>query len=341
MVKFLTFTRKSAGRYFALAALTTTLVACGGSSSGDAPDLDGQDLDGDGIANSEDTDADGDGIEDDIDDFVDLDQDGFDDIIGLMDLDQDGILNKDDPDADGDFLADAELVNFDTGERLDKFVDLNQDGRDDQSNLTEGEANFSVITAERPCGGETGSDAYSENATWDDNCQIRRSSVGGLFADSLYAAGIQRITWCAGFDGTTAVATLEAFSDGEFGPNSEASLKAFQSATSIPNSEPLAAGVAPFAQLVDDGSVGPQTWAKLQKAITRLQQGQLGPNNTVGPDSYGFALGRCANIPLFYQEVTLQADGITTELGGWRLARNRPNEGASIPFSIDAPFGRL
>ncbi len=346
MVKFLTFTGKTAGRYFALAALTTTLVACGGGGGGDSTelengDIDSLDLDGDGIPNGEDFDDDDDGIDDLADPFVDRDGDGFDDIIGAQDLDQDGIVNSEDFDADGDFLADAD-IDFDTGERLDKFIDLNQDGFDDESGQTEGQS--IGVTADMPCGIESGSDSQSANNEWNDNCLVRRSSAGGLFADSLYAVGVQRISWCAGFDGTIPADTVADFAEGEFGPSSEASLKAFQLATSIPNSEPLPAGDEPFAMLVDDGQVGPQTWAKLRKAITRLTLAEFDVNDsvdTVGFDTYGFAAGRCADIPLFYQALTLQEDGINVDLLGWRLARNPPNSGDSVPFSIDAPFNRL
>lgn len=325
MVKLLTHAGRCTGRYLTLAALTTTLVACGGSGSGDSTGVDGQDFDGDGILNSEDPDADGDGIPNVDDDFTDLDSDGFDDVIGAQDLDGDGIANKDDPDADNDGLLDASLD--------DKFVDLDGDGFDDISGLTEITANFPAITPETPCGGESGTDAYSTNANWNDNCLIKRTSVGGQFADSLYAVGVQRVVFCSNFTSSptaTAANTYADYADGEFGPDSETDLKLFQSSEPNPIS--------------DDGQVGPQTWAKLQAAITRLTPGTIGEdaagNTTVGPDVYGFTEGRCADIPLFHQSGTFDTATQSVVMGGWRLVRNSPSNN-TIPFSIDPPFGRL
>lgn len=299
MVKFLTFTGASAGRFFVLAVLTTTLAACGGSSGGTA-DTDGENID---------------------------------DIVGRQDLDMDGFINREDSDADGDGLDDLE-VDVVTGVRADMFFDLDGDGFDDLGS----DAN-DPSTA---CGAVSGSDAYSANSTWDDNCEISRSIVVGPFADSLYSVGIQRITWCAGFgalaDGADPVAALAGFADGEFGPNAEAALQAFQSATQI-DVVTLEAGDAPFAQVPDDGRVGPRTWAKLRKALTRLSQDRFNDDNTVQPASYGFTRGRCANIPLFYQRLALDpVDERSIIPGGWRLSRNAPNEIESVPFSIDLPF---
>lgn len=325
MVKLLKHAGRHTGRYIVLAALTTTLVACGGSS-GDT-DLDSQDLDGDGIPNSEDPDADNDGILDIEDEFVDLDSDGFDDLEPLQDLDNDGIPDQDDEDADGDGLLDAGLD--------DKFVDINQDGLDDLTGEPDPDltASFPEVTTDAPCGGEAGTDANSSNASWDDNCLIRRSDVEGegQFADSLYAAGVQRVVWCAGHDGNSVVDSYTAFADGEYGPSSEAALKKFQAADPNP--------------IGDDGQVGQRTWAKLQAAIVRLAPGELATNadgtGSSARDSYGFEEGRCADIVLFYQDVTLNAQTQEITEGGWRLAKNAPNTADSVPFSIALPFGQL
>ena len=302
MVKLLKHAGSCTGRYLVLATLTTTLVACGGSS-GDSTD---QDLDGDGIPDS-------------IDPFVDLDQDGFDDIIGEQDFDNDGVINRLDFDADGDGIDDLE----------DAFVDLNADGLDDLSGAPEAEpdAEFAEVTDDNQCGSEQGTDNSSANASWDDNCTIQRAdSFGdGQFADSLYAAGVQRVVWCAGFDGTTLASSYIAFADGEYGPNSEAATELYQDDRG----------------LVDDGIVGPASWASLQSEITRL--GEPGTLNAEGVafDAYGFDEGRCAGIILFFQEVTSGDDGISVVMGGWELARNQPNELERIPFSIALPFGQL
>ncbi|MFK7994918.1 MAG: hypothetical protein AB8B87_12320 [Granulosicoccus sp.] len=323
MVKLLMHAGRCSGRYLALAALTTTLVACGGSSGDDDSTTGGgADFDNDGIPDSEDSDADGDDIEDLLDPFVDLDNDGFDDVIGEQDLDGDLIANKDDSDADGDGLDDFAMVE---GQRLDRFIDLNGDDLDDATGLREGPANFDTITEDAPCGGESGSDAYSVNANWDDNCLIRRSNVigEGQFADSLYAVGVQRIVFCSGFGGTD-TDTYATFADGEYGPLSEQAMQQFQASEPDPIS--------------DDGQVGPQSWSKLQSAITRLSAGEV--VNGATTDVYGFDEGRCAGIPLFYQSGALDEASQTIVQGGWRLVKNAPST-ESIPFSIDPPFGRL
>ncbi|MFK7859999.1 MAG: peptidoglycan-binding protein [Granulosicoccus sp.] len=317
MVKLLTNAGRCAGKYLALAALTTTLVACGGSS-GDSP----TDSDGDGFPRGEGPDVDEDGILDVVDTDVDLDGDGIDDRIADQDLDGDLIPNRDDSDADGDGLLDAS--------EEDRFVDLDGDGLDDETGLTEGQANFDVITPERPCGGETGTDAYSDTPNWDDNCLIRGSNVGGIFADSLYAAGVQRVVFCAGFGGTDGQSYSD-FADGEYGPASRAATELFQA--SQPN--PIAA----------DALVGMGTWAKLQDSITRLSQGTVtddAEGNATFTDVYGFDEGRCADIPLFYQNGTVVDNDVIE--GGWRLVKNTTagtTNNESIPFSIDPPFNRL
>jgi len=215
MVRLLEHTGRSAPRLIVVAVLTTALAACGGGTTADA--------DADGIPDAEDTDADGDGIEDILDPFVDLDGDGIDDVIALQDLDGDGIANKDDSDADGDGLADLSPE--------DTFVDLDSDGFDDTSGLTEGLSISNEITAAQPCGGETGQDAFSLNTDWGDNCQIRRSLVGGQFADSLYAAGVQRVIYCSGFGDAS---SYTAFAEGEYGPGSEAAMREFQASQPNP-----------------------------------------------------------------------------------------------------------
>lgn len=319
MVKLLKRAGSRTGRYLVLATLTTTLVACGGGSSGDSTDSDfdigSQDLDNDGIPNDEDDDDDGDGILDSIDPSVDRDGDGIDDIIGEQDLDGDGIVNRLDLDADGDDIDDFE----------DPFVDLDANGLDDQTGLPDD--GFEAVTDTNQCGSEMGTDNSSSTATWDDNCFIQREGTfgNGQFADSLYAAGVQRISWCAGFDGNNVVSSYTVFADGEYGPNSEASMQQYQSARG----------------LVDDGIVGGSTWGSLQSEITRLGDPGLFDADGVAFDAYGFDEGRCAGTILFYQQVTLAEDGISTILGGWEMARNEPNEDQRIPFSIALPFGQL
>lgn len=226
--------------------------------------------------------------------------------IGDQDADGDGIINSLDNDADGDGIDD-----FDG----DNFVDLDGDGLDDVTLLTEAQSEASGDA----CNGEGGTDGSSVNNTWSDNCLVKRSLFGGKFADSLYSVGIQRVLYCSGFASSIdfpVYGSYRDFADGEYGPNSEKAAKAFQ----------VAEG------LIDDGIIGPQTWSRLQQRIELLTAGT--PGST--PDIYGFSSGLCADIPMFYQ--TVSVGGV---LGEWRLARNEPNESQSIPLSIDKPFGVL
>lgn len=238
------------------------------------------------------------------------------DTLGQQDADGDGIINDEDDDADGDGNPDIS----------DNFVDLDGDGLDDSSLLTEAEAagdsgngdELVAVSAENPCGSESGTDNDSSTPDWNDNCLVERSLNGGQFADSFFAVGIQRVLYCSGY-GTASSYT--AFADGEYGELSEAAAIAFQ--TSEPG-------------LVADGIVGPLTWARLQARIALLE---VGEPDTI-PDAYGFQEGRCAGIPLFYQDFSLDENG-SSVLGGWTLARNVPNEEQQVPFSYEEAFGRL
>lgn len=236
------------------------------------------------------------------------------------DLDSDGIIDSEDDDDDGDLIPDID----------DLFTDRDGDGFDDVSGFTEAEAypplgpadadgdGFVDVTDTTPCGSESGTDNASANNTWNDNCLVERSSIGGQFADSLYSVGIQRVIYCEGFG---AGASYTNFADGEFGPNSEAALQEFQRRE----------------LLTDDGKVGPQTWARLQAQIEMLDEGTFDSTGSAR-DTWGFSEGRCAGIPMFYQQVQSGQDSENTDLLGWSLARNLPNQTDTLPFSIGSPF---
>jgi len=236
--------------------------------------------------------------------------------LGDQDFDMDGIINSLDADADGDGIDDGD----------DRFVDLNSDGLDDRTGAEDVEEvvvtdldqdgdGFTDVSSANPCGSENGTDNNSSTFAWNDNCVIERSSSGGQFADSLYAVGIQRVVYCAGFgEGSN----YGVFADGEYGPGTEAAVQQFQSAQ----------------VLTDDGIVGPNTWARLQEQLVVLEEGVVSST----PDAMGFEGGRCAGIPLFYLHTVPSADGLGIVGDRWELARNAPNQNERLPFSIGSPF---
>lgn len=203
-------------------------------------------------------------------------------------------------------------IDQDTGE--DGFDIDDVDGTDDLDEVGDDVADGVIqVSDAHPCGGEEGSDNMSATPEWNDNCEVKRSLKGGQFADSLFAVGIQRVLYCSGYGAGNSYID---FAEGEYGELSEAAAMDFQRDES----------------LAIDGIVGEQTWARLQEKLELLEEGVPGEN----PDVLGFTTGRCAGIPMFYQTVT--ADSL---LGGWTLARNRPNEAEEVAFSYEKPFNKL
>ncbi len=216
MKRLAAVTGKPLVRYLIIASFTGLLVGCGGGSGDDPTDGSGIDL-GD-IFDPDDVDGDG---------TLNADDDDF----SPTDLDGDGIPNIDDDDVDGDGI----INSLD-----DDYVPDDADGD-----------GFTDPSASDPCGSERGTDSNSSTANWDDNCHIERSSQGGQFADSLYASGIQRVVYCSGYGDVSVYPTVVDFTDGEYGPASEAATQDYQSAN----------GLTP------DGIVGGQTWGALRDSI--------------------------------------------------------------------------
>ncbi len=304
------------GRWPALAlatAVSAVLAGCGGSS-GDEELFDIDDVNADGVIDTpigepdangvQAYDIDGNGVADELllDGGYDVNGDGFED----FDVDRDGNVDRSVVNANG--LVGYDLFDSDT----DATTPFDGIAVVDEDNEPLGDG-FVEPTASEPCGSEPGDDPDSSNNDWSDNCEVSRF---GQWADSLYSAGVQRILWCSGFGNASSV---DAFTDGEFGPGTESALEAFQSANG----------------LTADGIVGPQTWQALRERLTEfpLEFAQGG-----GTEAYGVQGDRCEDIALFLNEVTLSNDGAL--MGGWQLTEGASNDSA-VPFSIAEPFGRI
>jgi len=155
--------------------------------------------------------------------------------------------------------------------------------------------------ADDPC-----DDANSSNASWNDNCQLRRF---GTYANSSYTQGVQRILHCQGFGGDT---SIESYADGAFGPNTARSVRNYQTANG----------------LTVDGIVGPETWGSLFSKLNTID----GPDTVIGNTSYTqHSIDGCdVNTVQFYQEVS------AFELLGWKMALT-PGSATPVDFSSGAP----
>ena len=164
-------------------------------------------------------------------------------------------------------------------------------------------------------------DEYSDNFTWADNCTIRQN---GLYSNSTYTLGVQRLLACLGFLQPDAEFDsifpangdwVNAFT-GEFNANVHSSVQQYQ----------LSRG------LFVDGIVGPDTWSSLQNEISV---------EYINGDSipFGFLLGRVTtnadrrycNADLF---IVSESDPTS-----WLLADTSSADGSTtyIPFGIDSP----
>jgi len=310
------------------------LAACGGGSGDSNIGSSGVNGVGDIVegVNTGDRDVNGDGVED--TSLADFDGDGFED----FDIDGDGIrddklgdINSDsrtdfdvnfdgeaDFDIDGDGTVDRSVIDDDSS----VGYDTNGDGSADVD--ANGEAfapEFVEPSAANPCGSQAPGDPRSETFVWQDNCQV---SQANQFATSQYTQGIQRVVWCAGFEGNSPATTVEAFADGIFGPNTQLAVEAFQA--SVDETE--------------DGIVGPSTWAALQEALGEaLPAGAEGAVSSDESffDAYTVAGERCGGRALFYNQVPTSADGLGVEdPAGWFMAETLGSR-SLIDFTIDAP----
>lgn len=299
-------------RLILASAVAGTLSACGGGGAGAGDGAGGEfiaigdaDVNSDGITDTSFGDIDGDGIED-----YDIDGDGnFDTLLGLgaYDVNGDGV---EDFDVNEDGTVDLSVADANNDGEPD--YDTNGDGNADVT--ASGASLLQEPNAEFPCGSATGEDNVSANNTWTDNCTV---SGQNQFRNSLYTAGIQRIVWCAGYDGGTGAASVDAFTDGDWGPGTQAAVEAYQAARG----------------LVPDGIVGPSTWQALQNELTNDPLEFAQENGT---EPYGVEGDRCSALPLFLNTIVFENNMVIA--GGWQLTQGATND-AAVPFSIGTPFG--
>ncbi len=275
--------------------MTLGLVACGGGS-GDETD-DGSLLD---PPNGEELvigDTDGDGFQD------DFDGDGIND---SLDLNANGILDSEEGfvvgDTDGDGITD----------------DFDGDGLPDEPEM---------MASTAACMGLAGTDAFSTNFTWSDNCLVATNG----FRDSQYARAIQTVLFCRGFavdaDGTP-VTEFSTFVDGEFGTGTRESVELFQ----------MDAGLSP------DGVVGEDTWGALQDVIVFQFTTEDG-SDAYSVEAPNFAEEDVTEAGVAAVEASSECIGVINFYNnfvgdtpaGWELAAT-PGSTERAPFSIDSPF---
>lgn len=183
-------------RLLFIAAVTSALAACGGSTSTDDPLT---------VDNPDSIDANGDGELDSLDDY------NGDGTVTSTDLTLFQV-NPNFLDVNGDGFADLD-DDFD----LSGFVDqddvtaFNADGQVDPD--TDGDGNIAPDCVEDVCDGDS--------ATWSEFAQTQQNRN----PSSPYALGIQRILYCTGYGGA---GSMDDFADGIFGPGTAAAVTTFQ-----------------------------------------------------------------------------------------------------------------
>ena len=287
-------------------AVGATLAACGGGSGDDDPFADG-DINDDGVPDTAiGTPADNGGVQQ-----YDINGDTLPDVdlgFGQFDVNGDGFEDRD---VNGDGVVDDSVLDADgtfVGYETDALVE-DRDGTADSDALGNpldgggSEPSFIEPSAANPCGSQPDGDPDSSNFVWADNCQV---SAANQFARSRYSIGIQRVVWCAGFQGNSGAGTVQAFADGIFGANTADAVEGFQEAR-------LGAGES-------DGVVGRNTWTALQEELELIEDRTIAAGNgsDVGYDAYGVPGERCEGQVLFYNAVGF-VDG-AADPRGWTLA---------------------
>lgn len=277
-----------AARLSAICLVATTLAACGGgdnsggTSGGDMNGGSGTDPLGSGgdttinpIANFPPStdDRDGDGLLNEEEIQLGLDPDS-------ADSDNNGVADGNE-DFDGDLIS-----NFDEALAGTLF-----DGLDNNE-----------IVAPPPPATDRCNDPDSANHDWSDNCLLKN---GGTWAISSYTKGMQRVLWCTGF-GTGNATTIEGFSDGNFGPNTDQAVRDYQTDRGF----------------LVDGKVGPETWGGMQDDLRIVDS-----LSDLTRDAY--SVEGCTEV-LFYNETN------GPDLLGWTMA-SQPGSTIEVPFSSAAP----
>lgn len=179
-------------------------------------------------------------------------------------------------------------------------------GGDSDFDVTDPDAFIDFESVE---GCQGGTDPDSSNAEWDDNCQVLQ---GGDHQFSSYTQGVQRIIFCRGFDAGNP--DINAFADGDFGPNTEAQVIAFQEAQGISA----------------DGIVGPETWGELQDVLDFL-----GNDADLSRDVFGVLPGTCEGVNQFFQAIDFTNDAVG-DATSWTIAVT-PGSFEEAPFGTGAP----